>query len=413
MCEIAVVDPDRFSPQGIHQTAGVFHEEQGDGLGVLAVKNEGDSFSYTKYKSVEPHWQTLFAFLNRNWDTTWRFVVHGRAMTTGEVNRETAHPISINCDECEFDHVIHNGHVKKSEQKRSNLEQKEHSFNTEVDTEVIPHEISQLPETVEDHSRATYSFHGNLNYIVFSEDGILVRVSDKYHLDDEFTMTCRPSLFNTPEEYGLNADTENEWMLIRPDGADPDIETKERVIKTASGTYGSRWPSVSGSTRKTSQSTSTARTVTTTVDEDHAEVKDDTHTIRYKDLSEWEHIVAFRVAPGVIKVIDENEDEQTFVYRQFRPKLYYWYAPEEEPDNMDKLVERAEMQKRIRSGKMENLDDAVADRASEAVADEVTTTIAENVDALDNEDLDEVRDEVMAAAHVGTRAAVTAENTQT
>lgn len=324
MCEIAVVDPEQSNIQIIHQIAAKFHEEQGDGIGVLAVKESPDGFEYETYKSIVPHWQTMYTFLKRHYDETWRFVVHGRASTSGNVNREAAHPIHVDCDHCEFEHVIHNGSVRNHENIRGGLTSQGHHFNTKVDTEILAHKVSELPETIEDHSRKTYSFRGNLNYLLFSENGILIRVSSKYHLSDDVTMTCSLSAFDDAEEYGFEEGNDTEWMLITPGDDSPEIETKERTNITTNNYNQSGYR---GNHYKGNREDSTP----------------DTYTKEYTDhCSQYENVTAIKVAPGVMEVIDTIEGRSKFVYRDVNPRLYYWYAPEGTDASIDYLEEKAE-----------------------------------------------------------------------
>lgn len=410
MCEIAVFDPEKAPIQTVQRIASQFHEEQGDGLGVLAVLNEGDSFDYRAYKSTDPHWQTLYSFLRRNYSRAWRVVVHGRNGTAGDVNRQNAHPIEVDCPECEFDYVVHNGSVRNHKKRRGRRTSDGHRFTTKVDSEVIPHTISELPETVSQHTRSTYKFRGNLNYLLFSEDGILVRVSQKYHLDDAFTMTCSMKKVTgdaDPEDLGMGYGTTNEWMLITPDGEEPEIETKERVIYRSTRTSSS-----TTSASSTRYSGSACRWVDDRQDEDEGAISDsivsggpsqtgdDTYHVEYKDLVSYDHLHVIMVAPGVLRLIDTDKGEAKYIWRDKEPKLYYWYSMEPEPDNIDELAERANQ-----NGDSDEAN-VPAERVAAAVKQEVTQTVADVVSLDDDESLRTLQNEVMDAAEVGTQAAL-------
>lgn len=300
------------------QLAATFFEEQEDGLGVLAVIDNEDSFDYRSYKSTDPHWQTLYGFLNRVWTDSYRIVVHGRASTGGGVNRENAHPIRMDCSECDAQYVVHNGSVRKHRNLRSQLTRRDHELNTPVDSEIIGHKVGSIPESIDDHTRNTYAFTGNLNYLVFAEDGILVRVSSKYHLADDFTMTCRPDELDDFEE-----GNDTEWMKVSPGG---ELETKERrsystsSSSTSSGNYG--W----GAYR------------------DNSRTGDDTYTVEYDDLiPDIDGVVAIRVSPRDIKLINERDEDAGVAYinRDKHPEEFYYYANESEPDNLEQLAEIA------------------------------------------------------------------------
>jgi hypothetical protein len=349
MCEIAIVDPERTPIAVSHRLASIFHDEQGDGIGFVVVKNEGDRFEYETYKTTTPHWQTVFAFLRRQYSEAWRIVIHGRYGTSGGVNRNTAHPISVECDECEFDHVIHNGSVNAFKTARANLKDAGHEFETEVDTEVIPHVVSELPDTIEDHTRRTYDLSGKLNYLLFSEDGILIRTDYKYHLTDDMVMTCSLDKFNDAEALGMERGTSLEWMLVNPDDDEPEIETKtrneSRVSKygraggaatsrnSARGRGAANWNQYN---QNNADSGASASGEQTTLDGD-----DGTHTVEYEDHSTYDFITAIKVAPGVMKVMNKNEGEEKYLFRDEQPRMYFWYAPEPTPDNVQALEKQA------------------------------------------------------------------------
>jgi len=407
MCEIAVIDPDEAPIQAAHQIAGQFHEEQGDGVGVVAVKNHGDRFEYRTYKSIDPHWQTLYAFFNRNYDDAWRFVIHGRNATAGDVNRNNAHPIEITCQECEFEYVVHNGHVRNHTDLMGDLHDQDHYLNSPVDSEVIPHVVGELPDEVDGLTRNTYDLNGNLNYLIFSENGILVRAGTRYHLSDDFTMTCSIRDFDDPEELGFERGNSLEWMLITPDGATPAIESKERTVYTS---YRSEHAHVTTSnTSTTGGGSSRSREIAAAssggrsrgrqdaVAEDAAE--DSGYTITYKDhCDRFTNITAIKVAPGVMQIIEEETGDHEFVYRDDDPRLYFWYAPDPTPDNIDHLEQLAEVRGEEDGGNARLSDFGEQDNVTDAIVEETTTTIVNNVDDVDDEDMDDVQGKLKEAA---------------
>jgi predicted glutamine amidotransferase len=382
MCEIAVVDPEQADATVIHQIAAKFNEEQGDGLGVLAVQDTGDTFNYETYKSTNPHWQTMFAFLQRNWEDTWRFVVHGRAATAGRVNRKNSHPVPVDCSECEYDYVVHNGSVRNHKNVRAGLTSQGHSFETPVDSEVLAHKVQELPETVEDHDRNTYLFRGNLNYLLFSENGILVRVSSKYHLTDYFTMTCS---FEEEESIGFEEGDDTEWMLIEPGNDDRDIETKEREETSRRGSWNG-WASGSDRRSKYAGGGGNWRS--------NSRSSDDTHTIEYVDQSNWDGITAIEVAPGVMKVIDDDTQNHRFIKREEDPEIYSFYSGEttEAPGRQSSLDESFPDE--------EVIDDMEPDEqgnVAKAAANAAAQAVASTVETITVEDVAEVEEEVEAA----------------
>lgn len=416
MCEIAVLDPEQASIEITQQLARRFHEEQGDGLGVLTIHNEGDSFDYNIYKSTDPHWQTVYTFLKRNYDDAWRIVVHGRAMTSGKRNWHTSHPIEINCDKCDFDYVIHNGSVKKHEEKRGGLVTAGHNFNTKVDTEVIAHTIGSLPESVKGFTTATYNLKGNLHYLLFTDEGILCRSGPKYDLSDEFTMTCSYRDFDEPKELGFTRGRNRRWCLVTPDEEEPEIEIEESYVRTST---------------TTSANTTTARTATSNTQDDTTRGAWEYYTdqvenekteqntsasvkITYTDHADYDNVSALKVAPGVMRLIEHDMDETEYIFRDREPELYFHYAPESPPENLDQLAKIAENDQR---GWEEDPEQAALtelffegegqseDVVGEALYEEVATTVAGGVDEITVADMAEIKDDVIEAAFDGVSAA--------
>lgn len=373
MCEIAVFDPERVSTEIIHQTAARFNKEQGDGLGILAVENAGDSFNYSVYKSIKPHWTTFNDFLERNWDDAWRFVLHGRAATSGAVKNESAHPIRVDCNECDFEWVVHNGSIRNWRQQRASMHSIGHQFNTHVDTEIIGHKVGEVPDSTADIPASEYNMSGMLNYLTFSEDGILVHVERKYNLTDDFVMTCSRREFDSATQLGFEINHDNEWMIITPDGDDVDIDTKERERK--SSTVGN-----SRSTTRSSNGTSTHRSGSwnhangTSYAESGADTDSTTKTIEYTDhMPEYDYISVIKVAPGVVRVENEWEDETEYLFRDKDPKLYFWYSPEPTPDNIEQLEELAEA--KVDKGEQTQMSDYTEEKIEKIAAAESADTI--------------------------------------
>lgn len=382
MCEIAVVDPEEFPVQALMQLSTVFHEEQGDGLGVVAVKEDEDSFEYRTYKSTDPHWHTLYSFFGRHIDDAWRFIVHGRAMTSGKVNRETAHPIEVDCPKCDVDYVVHNGSVRNYETKQTTVMNKGHQLNTMVDTELIGHYVESIPDSIDDHGSTTYSVYGNLNYLVLSDDGILVRAKSRYFLSDDFTMTCSLTKFDSAEEFGFDPEANNEWALIKPGADGPEIDVKERTTRTRT--------SSSGTTYRNGNKYRYSGEATGTTSAD-----DDKYVVRYEDLSSWETITAIRVAPGVLKVIELESDEREYIFEDENPRLYYYYVPEDMPEEYkDDTTTQT------------TVADHVEGDVEEAIEEFTSSTVEKVVDDADEADVKSVTGQVAAAAARGAEEAL-------
>lgn len=401
MCEIAVCDPEQCGISAMHQIAAKFHEEQGDGIGVLAVKNHGDSFSYEIYRSAEPHWQTLFAFMKRHLDETWRFVIHGRYGTIGGVKREHCHPLEVDCERCSFDYVIHNGSVRNYQENKASLISADHTFSTGVDSEVIPHKVGELPDSVKNHGYNTYNISGKLNFLLFSEDGILVRAQRKYDVTDEFTMTCSRTDFDNAEELGFEH-ARNKWVLVTPDGAEPDIETKARSYSRSGNSQSSRSTSSSRSKQETWPHSQYADSQ-----------DDDTVTIEYNDLTpDYDNLSVVQVAPGVLRMRDDNTDEVEYIKRDHEPRLYFHYSPDTTPDNIDTLEELAEARPVGEQGSLSDYTDEPAGDEGNASAEEkaaahaAATTIAHVAEG----DIPELQRQIeMAMADAQEKAATTSD----
>lgn len=345
ICEIAVFDPEQAGIEAIHQIAYRFNEEQGDGLGIVAVKDHGDHFEYATIKSTDPHWQTFFGFLRRHRETTWRFILHGRASTTGDVNRDAAHPIHVDCEKCSIEWVVHNGHVTNHANIMNGMTGAGHEFNTEVDSEIIAHRIGDVPDDVDDHRSDQYNMSGNLSYLVLSEDGILVRVQRKYYLSDNFTMTCSYRDFDEPEDLGFERGSKNEWLLAEPGG---NIEIKTRTYTGNSGTSsgvssrGSKWSQYDGIDEDPDArwggeadghpQEAEAADVTGALTEAY---RDDSKYIAvYEDLAPGSETVSVvKIAPGILKQIHHDEEAHAYIFEVEDERLYEWYN--DGPDSVD------------------------------------------------------------------------------
>lgn len=328
MCEIVVLDPERTDNESIHQLGALLLEEQGDGLGVLAVQTDGEEFTYEVYRHTNPSWWAFEQFLRRTRSSTWRYVIHGRASTGGGVKRDHAHPLPVDCPECEAEWVVHNGSVRNEQQNRASLTGAGHSFETEVDSEIIPHKVGSLPDTVEDHDGTTYNMHGNLNYLVFFPDGILAKFSKKYYTTDDFVVVCgnRKRSEEVEENYD-ELDNDHEWFRITPD---KEIERTEHT--TTTGAYSGNSTTGTGSRSRTTTPGATNRNINTSVENG----EDDQVAVVYDELvPNLPGVSAVKVAPGVIRLADLNakDDNEEFIFRRDEPGLYYYYATDEQPDH--------------------------------------------------------------------------------
>lgn len=327
MCEIAVVDPERTGLQASFQLASQLYEEQGDGLGVVAVKRdeENERFRYEVYKSAQPHWQRLWAFMRRVEDKTWRFILHARAMTDGDVNRQNTHPLKVDCEHCQTQYLVHNGVVHSHKSKKADLKEEGHTFNTEVDSEVIAHgfgeEVPVTPEAIEE---AAPDLSGSLNYILLTETHIAARFEQKYHITDDFVVSCNVRKHKEPFSDVSDMKNDAKWVSVMPDG---EMEKKKRTRWYGRTSKYNTGRSGTGKSRRSSVRSKNSSTNTATAS------GSDIIAETYEDLvPRLEGIQAIKVAPGVIKVIESKDGETTreeFIKRRDEPALYSYFATDE------------------------------------------------------------------------------------
>lgn len=420
MCEIVTFDPERHSNEIITNVAAQIEDQQGHGMGIVAVHESPDGFEYDVWKRTYPDWFEMHKFLERmRAKDAWRFVLHGRRKTAGKVCHKNAHPLRVNCDKCEFDWVVHNGSVRQHQSIRGGLTSAGHNFETGVDSEVIAHKVQELPESIEDHSYNTYSFRGNLNYLLFSENGILIHNANKYHLTDEMLMTCsRTSKMDDAGDIGYEFGKRTKWMLVTPGDDGPEIETQERSHSSWQGNRGG-----GRSRRSTSASGSRVHSTTSRSNRnsqftgnygnagDGSSESGGQFTVTYENHASFGHLVAIKVAPGVMRVIDDELDTEEYVFRDHRPRLYYYYAPDDAPDNLDYLEELAERDQMQLANYTEYADEdvveaePVGDTIDEEVEDEVvsetTRVVANTINNLTVEEVQEFQQELRASWREG------------
>lgn len=241
MCEIAVLPAAQAEDnvESYLDLAQTLYKKNNDGIGFVAVYDgteydEGQfNNAFIKASDPEDLWGDIGEWLQSHSDA-WRFVVHARLATTGASNNQNTHPLKVTDDDLDADLVVHNGVVTGSRRTRQNLTEEGHEFNTGVDSEVIAHKQSDIPDSLgEDSDFEGTQCLGRLNYLLFSQDGILVRNDGKYTLTDDFKMTCRPSKNRTDAkdqlpEKGTEDGLGSCFALFKPDGS---VETEDALPK--------------------------------------------------------------------------------------------------------------------------------------------------------------------------------------
>jgi hypothetical protein len=246
----------------------------------------------------------------------------------------------------------------------------------------------------------------------------MVRTSRKYHLTDDFTMTCSITEFNGAKQMGFERGTGTEWMLVSPDPDAEDgvsIETKDlpasrntsSAYRGTGGRAAGRAARASGAGRWASDYEEQENVTVVGNDAD-----DDAVVREYDDLMEdFDHIEAAEVAPGVIEVQELDSDVTEYIFRRDDPRLYYFYSDYEEPDNLDQLEEWADegikfehhslSERKVKPQAYQ--DDEEADEGNgnsdepevaEVAADATAREVADLTDEVTVEEAAEVADEV-------------------
>lgn len=189
MCEIAILDPERVNPKTIADLAYSAYQQQRTALGLIAVMSYEDRFTYAVEKWLEPDPEDIDGFVNGLQDITYRFIIHARLATSGQRDELVgAHPIDIDCPECDVDYVVHNGHIRSFAQDRAAHEAQDHEYVSDVDTEAIAHELGDVPAA---NSGAEIPYTHEPAYVVMNEDRIMMVRSSWYDASMNFELAKR------------------------------------------------------------------------------------------------------------------------------------------------------------------------------------------------------------------------------
>jgi hypothetical protein len=193
------------------------YNSQRSSLGLLAVYKMDDHFEYDPWTAVVPSKEQLRSFIEDVFqqDDLWRIVIHGRLATHGEVIEEHAHPLEIECDECDIDYLLHNGVVREHRDFRLAHEDDNHTYSTEVDSEAIAHQFGTVPESIEDTHEDTAILAPQPAYILANRDRFYVHNGYGY----ELTGQCEMHL-NRSYSTGIYSDANHTELIVTANADD-------------------------------------------------------------------------------------------------------------------------------------------------------------------------------------------------
>lgn len=210
MCEIAILQPDQRPANRLAQIAMNIYSSMRSSLGICAVQN-GWTFSYDIFRDTEPTLPDVRDFFSEHSDPMF-YIIHGRLATRGEVVDEHAHPLRVDCDECNVDYVIHNGIITGFRELREKHAYDGHEYNTGVDSEAIAHEVTTVPENF-NNERAS-RFKREPAYILLNEERIYIEAPGR-----GYVLTDTPEMAQPHRDFGPSVREDNySAILVEPNG---------------------------------------------------------------------------------------------------------------------------------------------------------------------------------------------------
>lgn len=212
MCEIAILDNEKYSKHEMTNAARTLYNAMGDSLGLVAINDVGPEYNFEVFKAVEPHIPAIGDWIESNvGDETERLIIHGRLATAGDVNVENAHPLKIGCDMCDANFVIHNGVISQHYQLRNRHNQEGHEYRTNVDSESIVHELGGVPD-FGDVYETTLAYEPA--FIVGNTQEVYVFTQGKYQLTEDVRLAL------SHRDFGPSRDEKTEYTeakIIHPE----------------------------------------------------------------------------------------------------------------------------------------------------------------------------------------------------
>jgi glutamine phosphoribosylpyrophosphate amidotransferase len=214
MCELAILNPSKYSVEDLTEIAMGIYESQRDSLGIVGiVEIDGrTSFEYPTFKDTNPDEDDVYEFVDDFADWSTRLIIHGRLATQGEVTEENAHPLEIECDKCNVDYVLHNGVCYNYKREKPWLADDGHNFQTDVDSEIIAHNWGDVPS---DFDHETLHNAGQSAYILLNEERAFIFTNGRYNLHETGTMALNYRNFG-PQ----NGNNSYQQVILTPKNAE-------------------------------------------------------------------------------------------------------------------------------------------------------------------------------------------------
>jgi len=105
MCEIAILDPDRYSYVELSSAAMEVYNAMGDSLGLVGIVQGDDAYKFEVYKATKPSAPDVNDWMQGVADDAERILIHGRLATQGACNIQNSHPDATNWYKDVIEHV--------------------------------------------------------------------------------------------------------------------------------------------------------------------------------------------------------------------------------------------------------------------------------------------------------------------